>query len=269
MNMQVTKGQRDLLIGLLGILIAVAVWFLVASPTMEKTQKLEAENNTLKPKVEEYELRDARLDEYKLGIVQNNAEVETITARFPSAVELEDSVMFWANIDTAYPFKLRFKDLKLAERDPVLVAGAEDIDDASVIYEEDGSATISDETAENLSAKYKLYGAPMGMNFICNYEGMKDMFDYIVNQYNRNAINNFEIAYDDETGLLTGEIGIELFYIEGLDKEYTPPRIPSVPKGQSDVFHSLELDLDEAAALLLGENPGEVNSEENSEDSQE
>ena len=269
MNMQVTKGQRDLLIGLLGVLIAVVVWFLVASPTKEKTDALINENNTLKPKVEEYELRDARLDEYKLGIVQNNAEMETITARFPSAIETEDSVMFWANIDNQYPFQLAFKDLELDERDPVAVAGIEDTGDATIAYEEDGSATISDADAEQLTAKYKLYGAPMSMNFICTYDGMKDMFEYITSQYNRNSINAVEIAYDQETGLLTGAIGMELYYIEGLEKEYNPPFIPSMPKGQSDVFHTTGLDLEEAALALLSGNNVEANGEENGEDSEE
>ena len=265
MNMQVTKGQRDLLIGLVGVLIAVAVWFLVAQPTREKTQALENENNTLKPKVEEYELRDARLDEYKLGIVQNNAESETIIARFPSAIELEDSVMFWANIDNAYPFQLAFKDLELEERDAVAVAGIDESEDVTVAYEDDGSATISDDDAERVSATYKLYGAPMAMNFVCTYDGMKDMFEYITSQYNRNSINAFEIYYDEETGLLTGAIGMELYYIEGLDKEYNPPFIPSIPKGQSDVFHTADYDLAEAALALLGETIGENGDEENGE----
>ena len=273
MDMTITKGQRDLLIGLLGVLIAVVVWFAVASPTKEKTDALINENNTLKPKVEEYELRDARLDEYKLGIVQNDAEIETITARFPSMVEVEDEVMFWANIDNAYPFQLAFKDLEMEERDAVAIAGIEDTGEATIAYEEDGSATISDTDAEQLSAQYKLYGAPMSMNFICTYDGMKDMFEYITSQYNRNSINAVEIAYDEETGLLTGAIGMELYYIEGLDKEYNPPFIPSIPKGQSDVFHTASSDFDEAARALLGlensEANGEENGEENGEDSEE
>ncbi len=269
MNMTVTKGQRDLLIGLLGVLIAVLVWFTVASPTKEKTDALINENNTLKPKVEEYELRDARLDEYKLGIVQNNAEIDTITARFPSMVQVEDSVMFWANIDNAYPFQLAFKDLEMEERDAVAIAGIEDTGEATIAYEEDGSATISDEDAEQLSAQYKLYGAPMAMNFICTYKGMKDMFEYITSQYNRNSINAVEISYDEETGLLTGAIGVELYYIEGLDKEYNPPFIPSMPKGQSDVFHTASSDFDEAARALLGLENSEADGEENGEDSEE
>ena len=78
----------------------------------------------------------------------------------------------------------------------------------------------------------------MAMNFACTYNGLKYMINYITSQTNKNSIIGFEIYYDEETGYLTGAVGVELYYIEGLEKEYVPTFIPAVPKGLSDVFHT-------------------------------
>ncbi len=241
MNMQIGPKEKNLLIGVLGVLILVVVWFLIVSPMKEELAAVEAENVTLSAKAEQYQSIMSRLDEYEEGITTAEAKIAEITDRYPALVSTEDLMMFWANIDTALPLELRFGDLEIREvDDAVYVAGVdgESLENVDIITEEDGKEYFLDEQVDDISAKYKLFGAPMAMNFACTYNGLKYMINYITSQTNKNSIIGFEIYYDEETGYLTGAVGVELYYIEGLEKEYVPTFIPAVPKGLSDVFHT-------------------------------
>ena len=238
MNKAISSKERDLLIGLLGVLIAVCVWFFYASPTMDKTDALQNENVALKEKAELYQAAASRVNEYSEGIVTNEIRIAEITDHYPGEIQTEDQLMYWANIGNLYPTELFFGDINIEERDAVALTGVEDLNGVEPTYNEDGSATVNDSEVPDITSAYVLYGAPMEMEVTCTYHGMKDMFNYIIGQYNRNSIYGFDISYDEANGVLVGTVGVEMYYIEGLDKEYVPTFIPAVPKGQADVFHT-------------------------------
>ncbi len=243
MDMTFGKKEVGLLIGLFGVLLAVGAWFLYTSPTLEKTAALKTENEVLSAKAETYSAVNARLSDYENGIVEAKNARDEITDHYPSEIKIQDSVMFWANIDNAYPFDAGFADLELETIDAVAVAGVEDLGGATLIEKEDGQY-ISDDEIEDVTAKYVLYGAPAGMNFASTYGGMKKVFNYVNSQYDRNSIDQVDLYYDEETGLLQGTIWVTQYYLQGLDKDYSPAFIPSVPKGQSDVFHTGAISMD-------------------------
>lgn len=261
---KVSTKDKNMLIGVLGILIIVVVWFLVVSPMQDELTAIESENATLSKKASSYQAIMGRLDDYEAGIINANVTIDEISDRYPVLVSTEDQMMFWANIDTTLPLELRFGDLEIKEiDDAVAVAGIdpESLKDVDVFTNEDGDDTLLDSQIEDISAKYKLFGAPMAMNFACTYNGFKYMLDYITSQYNKNSIIGIEMSYDAETGYLSGAIGVELYYIEGLEKEYTPTFIPSVPKGLSDVFHT-----GATTVTLFSGDPSEAPAEANETD---
>ncbi len=249
MDMTITKGQRDLLIGLAGVLIAVLCWFFVASPYIEKREALEAENATLQPKAEEYQAVHARVDEYRESIVTLTNTENEIVSHFPAKIEREDQLMFWSNVDAAYPLDLRFGDIELGEWDAVAVAGADETQ-TEVTYDEEGNPVVQDSQVAGLEADYKLYGATMAMQFISSYDGLKDLFSYVNSLNDKNSVDSFEIYYDEANGILQGAIGMKLYYLEGTDNEYKPYFIPSVPTGVDDVFHTGGMDLEAYLAFL-------------------
>lgn len=251
--MKFGKKEACLVIGLVGILIAVATWFLYASPTMDKTIVLENENATLKVKAEEYEGVSARLKEYTDTIALYNAEKAEIMSHYPVDIRTTDQIMFWSNMDKLDPERLGFKDLQIEARDAVAVSGVSDTGEATLNIDESGNATFSDADVSEITASYKLFGAPTGMNFACTYDGLKEMIAYVNSQYEKNSIHQIDVFYDDNLGYLTGSLWVELYYIEGLEKEYQPVYIPAVPKGQSDVFHSGSLVLMDENGNLISE----------------
>ena len=258
MKMTISKKERDLLIGFFGVLIAVAVWLLVASPYLDKKSALESENAVLREKVTEYEAVNARVNEYSEGIINYQVEIDDILSHYPGEIRTEDQVMFWANIAATYPLQISFQDMEMEELDAVVVEGVTDMGDATVTYDEDGNPVVSDSDVASMESKYVLYGAPMQMEFRCTYAGLKNMLNYISGQYDRTEILATEVEYDEETGLLIGLVGIEQYFIEGTDKAYEPTFIPSVPTGQNDVFHTVSENLDTLVSTLTGENGEET-----------
>lgn len=236
----ISKKERNILIGFLGILICVAAWFLLISPLKDKTDALKSENESLSKKAEQYSAVNARLGEYEDGIVSLKSQSEDIISHYPSRIETEDQVMYWANIDSQYPFELRFGDLEIGERAAVLLAGtdAESMENVDVTTDEEGNEFISQDDVPKVESEYKLYEAPMSMNFVSTYDGMKKMFAYILSREQKNSIFGLEISYNGETGLLEGAVGVKPYYIEGLEKEYSPTMIPAVPKGVPNLFHA-------------------------------
>lgn len=240
MNMSISPKERNLLIGFFGVLIAVAVWFLYVSPTRDEIEAIKLENVSLKATADEYESINLRVEDYKNALSENAVLAEEITSRFPAEIRTQDQMMFWSEIDKFDQDNLRFGDLEIDDRDPVAVAGVEDIGDANMNVSDDGRITFADSDIEDISAKYVLYGAPTSMGFACTYDGLKSMIRYVNSQYDKNSIIGLDVSFNDTTGYLEGSMSVELYYIEGLEKEYKPYFIPSVPTGQSNVFHTGE-----------------------------
>ncbi len=243
--MKVTKKEINMLIGLLGVLIAVLVYFFVYTDYKDKTASLQAESASLQPKAEAYEAANARLDEYELGIVSNQNEFNSIVDHYPVDIKIDDAAMLWNNFDKAYPEDIRFNDLEIEELDVVAVEGVTDTGDAEVTDNGDGTRTFMDEDIEEITANYTLYGFPTGMNFRCSNAGMLKLFEFLNSQHNRNSLMSLSLEYDEEYGCIVGEIWVEQYYLEGTGREYSPVFVPTVPKGQSNLFHIGDASLEE------------------------
>lgn len=233
MEMSFGKKERDLLIGLAGILVAVAVWFLYTSPTMDKTDAIKAENETLRPKAEEYQAVYANLQTYQDGIVTLTAEKEDILAHFPSKIEREDELMFWSNFDKRQPEALGLGAIEMSETEAYPLAEATEVQ-----YDADGNV-IESESGNS----YMLYGMPIAIQFASTYDGLKELANYVYSLNDKTTIDLLDVNFDSSTGFLTGSVGIVKYYITGTDKEYVPERVPSVMTGVDDLFHTTGVDL--------------------------
>ncbi len=265
MNMQFGKKEKALLLGLVGVVIAVLVWFLVASPYKDKTATLRAENEELKPKAELYEAVNARVGEYEDQIVTYQMTRDEILSHFPSNIEREDELMFWANGSVAHPLDLAFADISMeAEPDVVAVVNVTDTGDAEMTTDEDGNVTFQDADIDQITADYTLYGAPLAINFGSTYKGLKDMLTLIESQNDKNQIKELDVSFDESTGLLDGTIAIWLYYIPDTGREYVPTYIPAVPTGVRDVFHTVGTDVNVPVEQVGSE--AEAEDDEESED---
>ncbi len=269
--MTLTKGQRDLLIGLLGVLAAVLVWFLVASPYREKTAALRAENEELQPKYEEFQAVVENIEDYKTRIIDADAAKEEIIEHFPSYLEREDQIMYWATAAGQFSEDMMFSNLGMGDWSLVSIdgmSGGEEQQQVDVEYDEEGNPIVSEEPTVN-NAKYELYTDTLKMDFQTTYDGLKDFTQYVLAQDNRNKIDKLSVYYDDATQNLLGNMDLALYYLTGTGKEYVEYNpVPSVVKGASDLFSTgyAPLNLEAIGEDQESGEEGEETSEEAKED---
>jgi hypothetical protein len=238
MDMTITKTQRDLLIGLLGVLAAVLVWFLVASPYKQKAEALKTENEELKPKYEEYQEVVANIEDYRTRIIDADAAKEEIIAHFPSYLEREDQIMYWATAAGQFSEDMMFSNLGMGPWTLVQVDGVSGTEEQQVDVEldEEGNPIVSDTPAIS-SSNYELYTDKLQMDFQTTYDGLKHFTQYVLDQSNRNKIEKLEVHYDQATENLMGNMDLALYYLTGTGKEYVEYNpVPHVVTGASDLF---------------------------------
>lgn len=229
--MKFGANEKNLLIGLIGVIIAIAAWYLVASPLKEKTAVLESENVTLKEKKDEYEAVNAQKSVYEQGIVDLTAEREELLYHFPAGISREDEIMYWATLENTYPSEIVLSTLAMGNWTEVYVPGAPD-------YSQEGATQLH------------LYQAPVTYSFKATYQGIKDMVNYVFAQNDKKSIESFSVAFNSGEGTLDGTMNMNMYYMNGTGKEYVPYSMPSVPTGVVDIFQTAAKSLDSNASGL-------------------
>ena len=91
--MKVKKSEIQLLIAVIGVLIAVCTYFLVYSSFNEKSDALEAQNVTLSSQVATLEILDQRKADYIEATGKMQSYITNFENRFPADILPEDSIM--------------------------------------------------------------------------------------------------------------------------------------------------------------------------------
>ncbi len=227
--MKLGKKEINLIIGLLGILIAIGVWMFVAKPMKEKTEALQTENVELKAKADEYQAINAQRNAFEAESIELQDERATLLAAFPAGMTKEDEIMYWANMERANAATLAMSNIVMSGWEEVYVEGQPSAD------------------AEG-ATQLHLYKAPVSYTYQSTYDGLKNVVRYVFAQNDKKSISNVTAAYDAATGNLVGTVDINMYYMNGTGNEYVPYTIPSVPTGVSDVFHTSG-DLADAAGV--------------------
>jgi len=65
------------------------------------------------------------------------------------------------------------------------------------------------------------------------------MITHLYAQTDKKCVEGLSLAYDSATGNLMGSLDLNQYYMTGIDKNYQPTSVPTVPKGVRDVFHTV------------------------------
>lgn len=217
--MKFGKKEINLLIGLLGVLIAIGVWMFVASPMKEKTQLIEVENAELKVKSDEYQAVNAQRAQFEADTLRLQEERATLLSAFPAGMSKEDEIMYWANMERANSSTLAMSNMVMSGWSEVFVEG-------------------QPEATEEGGTQLHLYRVPVNYTYQATYDGVKDMVTYVFSKNDKMSIESLSASYDGTTGNLIGSIDINMYYMNGTGNEYVPATIPTVPTGVADIFHS-------------------------------
>ena len=220
--MKLSKRDIGLLLGLLGLVIAVASYALVFNPMKLKNQELETELTALKDKEAKLTELVDDFDYYKEQIEvckETSAEIET---RFPSEVKPENEIMYAVELE----------------------------DELEVEFSTLNYGTPLEIITEGQKADRFAYCTSLSANYRATYRGLKDVILYTADQADRMVVDTVTASYDGTTGNLVGSITINMYTVAGTERVYEKPYVPAMNVGIDNIFGTIE--------IPTGVNPGET-----------
>lgn len=227
--MKVKKSEIQLLIAVIGVLIAVCTYFLVYSSFNEKSDALEAQNVTLSSQVATLEALDQRKADYIEATEKMQSYITNFENRFPADILPEDSIMMVKTLEDY----TRTEVANIAfgsEAEVVYTPAADAATTAASPVSTDGTAY----------ADTHMYEVPLSISISCTYDDFKGLVRYIYNQQERESIQGVSISYNETDGMLTGNMTMNTYYLLGTDKVYSSPYIPDMQMGVGTIFGNVE-----------------------------
>ena len=226
--MKVKKSEIQLLIAVIGVLIAVCTYFLVYSSFNEKSDALEAQNVTLSSQVATLEILDQRKADYIEATGKMQSYITNFENRFPADILPEDSIMMVktledytrtevANIAFGSEAEVVYTpaaDAATTTADATAATDTTTTDAAATTTTASTSPVSTDGTAY---ADTHMYEVPLSISISCTYDDFKGLVRYIYNQQERESIQGVSISYNETDGMLTGNMSMNTYYLLGTD----------------------------------------------------
>ena len=245
-KMKVKKSEIQLLIAVIGVLIAVCTYFLVYSKFNEKSDALEAENATLSSQVATLEILDQRKADYIEATGKMQSYITNFENRFPADILPEDSIMMVKTLEDYT--RTEVANIAFGSEAEVVYTPAADAATATAdaTAATDTTASAATTVASPVStdgtayADTHMYEVPLSISISCTYDDFKGLVRYIYNQQERESIQGVSISYNETDGMLTGNMTMNTYYLLGTDKVYSSPYIPDMQMGVDTIFGNVE-----------------------------
>lgn len=247
--MKVKKSDIQLLIGAIGVLLAVCTYFFVYTKFNDKSEALETENATLQSRVATLEILDQKKADYAKSTEDMKQYITNFENRFPAGILPEDSIMnilhleestdtIVASLGFGTDTEVPYVTAETTVDAPTDAAADGTVTDAATATT-DAAATGPVTTEETQYPDTKLYEVPLSFSIECSYNGFKDLVRYIYNLQARESIRAVSLSYGTDTGELSGNMTMSTYYLQGTDKVYSEPVIPSMDMGVDTIFGNL------------------------------
>lgn len=266
--MKVKKSDVNILIMLIGILLAVLSYFVVYSNFSEKKDTLAAENAALQVEVDELQKLADNKQFYIDETNRMDSEIQDIIAQLPGEIRTEDQVMYTVALESMN--SMWVNSLHVEDTQLVQVAAAQPeaapTDDA-VVEDTTGDEVVA---TGGLQDTVFLYSSPFNIAYKITYRSFKDVVQLIVNADERMSIENISISFDSETGCLVGTMDATMYTVSGTDYQYQELDVPGIRLGTADFFKSgTVLDLNRNNVQNTAEDDGEGSEDEESTSDEE
>ncbi|MBE5955536.1 MAG: hypothetical protein E7253_03695 [Lachnospiraceae bacterium] len=216
--MNISQRDKGLLLILAAVLLVAASYFFAFKPLGEKKEVLKAELATLEAREAELEELEANMDFYKEEIVRLTKEEEKLVEEFPANIKPESEIMYAVELENTVDVK--FSALNYGDPINMFTSAAPE---------------ASEENTESVGG-YTAYCLPMTMSYEASYRGLKDTILHTNEHANRMVIDELTASFDGSSGELSGTMMLNQYYVEGTDRTYTEPYVPTRPIGVSDIF---------------------------------
>lgn len=98
---------------------------------------------------------------------------------------------------------------------------------------------IMDESTVQLPS-LSLINTSVSYDFETGYTDCKSVFAMILDYAEKRNVPSISLKYNDQTGLLDGNMNVSMFYVSGTDKLYMEPDAGVILHGKENLFGTVE-----------------------------
>ncbi len=253
-KIKLSDSDKRLLIIFLAIVIVACSYFFIFNKEMSKAQNLEDQNTTDSATVQQMETMEAGLPQVRENIKAMKEKEKEIIENYPSDMKTEKVIETLQAIEDDNEGNFHISEITFLMNNPLVAAtdanaaatddGSTDSTDTSAAEstessDSEQSTENADSTTDDATSASKPvagYYASIGIKYKANYLGLKDMINYVNEFKDRTTITKFSATYDSETGGVTGEMTLNMYYLNNTGKDYVPPIFDHMLKGTDNIF---------------------------------
>ena len=212
MKFAITDSEKKLLFIVLALAILVCTYFFVFTKMMDQAASIEASNT-----------QDQAIVDQLQGMVDRQAETQAETARYKQTIK---------DVIAKYPVAIP------QEKSIYLIQTMQDqlgVYIPSISFSMN-NLVMSFSGDEGVSGRK----AALGMAYTCTYDQFKNLLKYVTELPDRTTIPSISAAFDQATGLITGSMTYNMYYLTNTDKEYEDFPETGLEKGVPSIFYGTD-----------------------------
>lgn len=231
----ITKGQRNLLLFILGLAILILPIRFLAMNNFDDKKSIENEYNTRQTYYNSLLEKDANRQQYVADTEKYKADYDSLIAEFPSELYQDNTIMYLQGVKDKYKFN--FPTVTMGEETLFYTLGSGAVGDVTVSdssSDSSNSDTSIDESTISTTG-YNCYSASFPVTYEGDYKDIKDVIDYIKNGDYRMTLDEVSISFNDQTGKYEGDMIITSYAVNGDDRT-TDHADVNVQTGTNNIF---------------------------------
>lgn len=229
----ITKGQRNLLLFILGIAILVLPIRFLAMGNFDDKKSIESEYNERQTYYNSLLEKDANRQQYIDDTEKYKGDYEALIAEFPSELYQDNTIMYLQGVKDKYKFN--FPTVTMGEETLFYTLGSGAVGDISVSDDASASSDVTVDESKISTTGYNCYSASFPVSYEGDYKDIKDVIDYIKNGDYRMTLDEVSIAFNDQTGKYEGDMVITSYAVNGDDRT-TDHADVNVQIGTNNIF---------------------------------
>lgn len=234
-----SDSELRLILLLLAVLLLAATYFFVYSKSVAAAQELEAQNAIDSATVKTLESMIDRREQVEAETEALRQSIQDIIAKYPADLTTEKSIDILQNIEN-------FTNVEISNVSFLM------------------GVLLMDFTypAEETNIPPTGYYSALSMGYTASYDGYKEMLDYMSRLQDRMIAPAVSATYDGVSDMVSGNITVNLYYLQNTGKEYVAPVTSGIDKGVESIFGAGEGITDQTE----GEEDEDIDDTENAED---
>ena len=261
-KMKISQNEIKLLLILLALVVLGATYQFIYKKNLDKIEVLETETQTLTTRLSELKTKQ----ESGASIIAENKtmeqQIDAVINSYGTGSTEEKSLIFIKGLEEASymdistvnfsepEYFLSASELTVDATTNSEIAQEETVEESNETKIETSSETEiavpEDVAIEGITPYIDIntisgYKSSLMISFKVNYAGLMKCIEYINTYPEKINIGDITLAFDSETGNLTGSMTIQMYNIIGAGKPYTEPTIGGVNIGIDNIFGTIEL----------------------------